>query len=68
MTRRRILIVEDEFLIAENCASLVEEVGFEVAGPYSKLGDVPQLSISTCVRFGLPAVTGAASVRDHVVS
>ena len=42
MTRRRILIVEDEFLIAENCASLVEEVGFEVAGPYSKLGDVPQ--------------------------
>jgi hypothetical protein len=42
MTRRRILIVEDEFFIAENCASVVEEAGFEVAGPYSKLGDVPQ--------------------------
>jgi CheY-like chemotaxis protein len=42
MTRRRILIVEDEYLIAENCASCAEEAGFEVAGPYSKLGDVPQ--------------------------
>jgi hypothetical protein len=42
MVRRRILIVEDEFFIAENCASDAEEAGFEVAGPYLKLGDVPQ--------------------------
>jgi hypothetical protein len=42
MVRCRILIVEDEFFIAENCASDAEEAGFEVAGPYLKLGDVPQ--------------------------
>ena len=42
MPRRRILIVEDEFLIDEACASVVEEAGFEVAGPYSRLKDVPQ--------------------------
>jgi hypothetical protein len=42
MTRRRILIVEDEFFIAEDCASCAEEAGFEVAGPYFKLNDVPQ--------------------------
>ena len=41
MPRRRILIVEDEFLIDEACASVVEEAGFEVAGPYSRLKDVP---------------------------
>jgi hypothetical protein len=36
------LIVEDEFLIAEDCALTAEEAGFDVAGPYSKLKDVPQ--------------------------
>jgi len=42
MPRRRILIVEDEFFIAEDCASTAEEAGFEVAGPYLRLKDVPQ--------------------------
>src|SRR5215471_14806919 len=41
MPRRRILIVEDEFFIAEDCATTAEEAGFEVAGPYLKLEDVP---------------------------
>ena len=42
MTRRRILIVEDEILLGNECASHVENAGFEVAGPYSRLKDVPQ--------------------------
>ena len=41
MSKRKLLIVEDEFLIAEDCALTAEEAGFEVAGPYSKLKDVP---------------------------
>ena len=42
MTRRKILIVEDEILLGDECASHVENAGFEVAGPYSALEDVPQ--------------------------
>jgi DNA-binding response OmpR family regulator len=42
MTRRRILIVEDEILLGDECASHVESAGFEVAGPYSALEDVPE--------------------------
>jgi hypothetical protein len=42
MSRRRILIVEDEILLADECASHVEAAGFEVAGPYSMLEHVPQ--------------------------
>ena len=42
MARRRLLIVEDEFFIADDCASTAKEAGFEVAGPYSRLEDVPQ--------------------------
>lgn len=30
---RRILVVEDEFLIAENIAIMLEELGYEVVGP-----------------------------------
>src|SRR5215475_8077784 len=41
MPKRKLLIVEDEFLIAEDCASTAEKAGFEVAGPYLKLEDVP---------------------------
>jgi hypothetical protein len=41
MSRRRILI-EDEILLGYDCASHVEAAGFEVAGPYSMLKDVPQ--------------------------
>ena len=42
MARRRILIVEDEILLGDDCAFCVEDAGFEVAGPYSRLKDVPQ--------------------------
>jgi hypothetical protein len=42
MTRRRILIVEDAILPGDECASHVENAGFEVAGPYSNLKDVPE--------------------------
>ena len=42
MTQHRVLIVEDEFFLADDCALHAEESGFEVAGPYSRLEDVPQ--------------------------
>ena len=42
MPRRRLLIVEDEVLIAEDLAVVAEEAGFEVAGPYLRLGEVPK--------------------------
>lgn len=41
MARRRILIVEDEITLGDECTSHAEEAGFEVAGPYSRLKDVP---------------------------
>ncbi len=31
--RRRVLVVEDEFLIAEHTAALLEGLGYEVSGP-----------------------------------
>jgi FixJ family two-component response regulator len=42
MARRGILIVEDEILLGDDCASHVQKAGFEVAGPYSRLKDVPE--------------------------
>jgi DNA-binding response OmpR family regulator len=42
MARRGILIVEDEILLGDDCASHVKEAGLEVIGPYSKLNDVPE--------------------------
>ena len=42
MARRRLLIVEDEFFIADDCASTAEKAGFEVVGPFLRLADVPQ--------------------------
>src|SRR5215831_8977206 len=42
MPRRRLLIVEDEVLLAEDLAVIAKEAGFEVAGPYSRLSDVPE--------------------------
>ena len=42
MARRALLIVEDEFFIADDCASAAEKAGFEVVGPFFRLADVPQ--------------------------
>lgn len=39
MDRRRILIVEDELLVAMNLEDLLEEFGFEVVGPYPTLAE-----------------------------
>jgi FixJ family two-component response regulator len=40
MSQRMILVVEDEYLLADDCACLVEKAGFRVAGPFAALGDV----------------------------
>lgn len=37
--RRRILIVEDEYLQADDCARIAEKAGFQVIGPVSNLQD-----------------------------
>ena len=40
MIRGRILIVEDEYFLADDCADLVRKAGFAVAGPFYSLADV----------------------------
>ena len=42
MARRMLLIVEDEYFIADDCASAAKKAGFEVVGPFSNLTDVPR--------------------------
>jgi DNA-binding response OmpR family regulator len=32
-----ILVVEDEYLLADDCASLVRKAGFDVAGPFATI-------------------------------
>ena len=39
MDRRRIMVVEDELLVAMNLEDLLEEFGFEVVGPYPTLAE-----------------------------
>ncbi|VIO65139.1 hypothetical protein CI1B_02360 [Bradyrhizobium ivorense] len=36
---RTILIVEDEYFIADDCASLVRQAGYRVAGPFCSIDD-----------------------------
>jgi DNA-binding NtrC family response regulator len=40
MHRRKILIVEDELLLADDCASWVRQSGLEVAGPFDNIDAV----------------------------
>ena len=35
--RQRILIAEDEFFLADDCADLIRKAGFDVAGPFGVL-------------------------------
>ncbi|MGY8709664.1 response regulator [Bradyrhizobium sp. 18BD] len=37
--RRKMLIVEDDYLQADDCARIAEEAGFHVVGPVSNLQD-----------------------------
>jgi DNA-binding NtrC family response regulator len=37
MMPRTILVVEDEYFLADDCASLVKRAGFDVAGPYGSI-------------------------------
>jgi DNA-binding response OmpR family regulator len=39
MTRRTILIVEDEYFIADDCAQFVRAAGFDVAGPFGRIDE-----------------------------
>jgi DNA-binding NtrC family response regulator len=44
MTPRTILVVEDEYFLADDCALCVRKAGFDVAGPYGTLEEIPDLS------------------------
>ena len=44
MTPRTILVVEDEYYLADDCAGCVRDAGFDVAGPYGSLEDIPEIS------------------------
>jgi CheY-like chemotaxis protein len=37
MRPRKILIVEDEYFLADDCAQLAKDAGFEVVGPYDSV-------------------------------
>lgn len=51
MKTRRILVVEDEYFIADDCAKYLREEGFEVVGPFCSLKDAIE---------GLPPDIGGA--------
>jgi DNA-binding NtrC family response regulator len=44
MTPRTILVVEDEYYLADDCATCVRSAGFDVAGPYGSLEEIPDIS------------------------
>jgi DNA-binding NtrC family response regulator len=43
MTPRTILVVEDEYYLADDCATCVRDAGFAVAGPYGSMDDIPEI-------------------------
>jgi hypothetical protein len=44
MTPRTNLVVEDEYYLADDCATCVREAGFDVAGSYDAIEDVPEIT------------------------
>jgi len=42
MTRRTILIVEDEYFIADDCTRLLRAAGFDVVGPFRRVEEALQ--------------------------
>ncbi len=43
MAPRIILVVEDEYYLADDCVTCVRGAGFDVAGPYSAMEDIPEI-------------------------
>jgi len=39
-----ILVVEDEYYLADDCAASVRRAGFSVAGPYGGIEEIPNIS------------------------
>ena len=37
--RRTIMVVEDEYFLADDCADVLKRAGFEVAGPFKSVDD-----------------------------
>jgi DNA-binding NtrC family response regulator len=44
MSPRTILVVEDEYFLADDCAAVVKRAGFDVAGPYGTIEEIPDIS------------------------
>jgi len=43
MQRKSILVVEDEYFLADDCVSLIKEAGLDVVGPLASLKDALEL-------------------------
>jgi DNA-binding NtrC family response regulator len=43
MHAKRILVVEDEYFLADDCASLIREAGFDIVGPVASVEDTLEL-------------------------
>lgn len=43
MAPRIILVVEDEYYLADDCAACVRSAGFDVAGPYGAMEEIPEI-------------------------
>ena len=43
MQAKRILVVEDEYFLADDCASLIREAGFDIVGPLASVEEALEL-------------------------
>jgi DNA-binding NtrC family response regulator len=52
MEAKRILVVEDEYFLADDCATLIKSAGFEVVGPLSSVEEALELISGGCMFDG----------------
>jgi len=52
MQAKRILVVEDEYFLADDCASLIREAGFGIVGPLASVEEALELVSSGGVFHG----------------
>lgn len=66
MHRLRVMIVEDELLVAMNLEDMLEDFGFEVVGPYPTLAEARQV-LSGPMDHRLDAALLDVNVRGELV-
>src|SRR5262249_26467741 len=72
MNKRRVLIIEDEFIIADEIATIVSDAGYDVIGPVASIGgaeaaiddaDPPHFAIVDANLRGVPSAPVARRLR-----